>query len=447
MKLSLTRRRFLRQSGLAAAAAAAFPSILRSQEGGPALNEKLNIALIGVGGRGKSAIEALTTENYVAFCDVDDVTAAETYAAYPDVPRFRDYREMFAQMGEQIDAVVITTPDHMHFPIAMTALAHGKHLYVEKPLTHTVEEARRLTEAARAAGVVTQMGNQGHSNEGTRLTKEWIQAGLIGEVHEIHSWTDRPIWPQGLDLPDHSKFIPVVPDTLDWNLWLGVADDRPYDPAYLPFAWRGWWDFGCGAFGDMACHLMDAAYWALDLASPTAISAFSAGNTVHSAPTSSVVTYEFPARGSMPALTWKWYDGGLEPTFPADWEEGRAFAANGNGTLIIGSEASIVNTTYNASPRIFPATRMRELAPHLPPKTLPRVETSNHYLAWANAIRENRQPASTFDYAGPFTETVLLGNAAVRANRRLEFDADAVRFTNFESANQYLTKDYRPGWF
>lgn len=444
---SLTRRSFLEKSTLATAVAAAFPAIVRGQKNGVSATNRVNLALVGVGGRGRNAIQALADENFVAFCDVDDDRASETYEKYPDVPTFRDYREMFAALGEKIDAVVITTPDHMHFPIAMTAIAHGKHVYVEKPLTHTVEEARLLTEAARQAGVITQMGNQGHSNEGTRVTKEWIQAGVLGEIREVHSWTNRPIWPQGIKKPSHAEFIPVVPKTIDWDLWLGVAPERAYDPAYAPFKWRGWWDFGCGAFGDMACHIMDATFWGLELGSPTALSAFSAKNNDQTCPVSSVVTYEFAARRNQPALTWKWYDGGLTPPFPPDWEEGRSYYKDGSGTIIIGSEASMVNSTYGASPRIFPETKLRKLAPNLPPKTLPRVETSDHHVAWCNAIRDGRQPASNFDYAGPFTETVLLGNAAIRANRRLEFDADKVRFTNVESANQYLSKSYRPGFF
>lgn len=444
---ALTRRSFLQKTTLASAAVSAFPAIAKAKKDGVAATDRVNLAFVGVGGRGRNAIEALVDENIVAFCDVDEERASENYQKYPDVPKFRDYREMFAEMADKIDAVVITTPDHMHFPVAMTAIAHGKHVYVEKPLTHTVEEARLLTEAARKAGVITQMGNQGHSNEGTRLTKEWIQAGVLGEIREIHSWTNRPIWPQGLSLPDHSKMIPVVPKTLDWDLWQGVANTRAYDPVYLPFGWRGWWDYGCGAFGDMACHIMDAAYWGLDLGSPTSLEAYSAKNNDHSCPVSSVVQYEFGPRGNQPAVTWKWYDGGLTPPFPADWEDGRQYYRDGSGTLIIGSEASMVNSTYGSSPRIFPETKMRQIAPNLPPKTLPRVETSNHHLAWCNAIREDRQPASNFEYAGPFTETVLLGNAAIRANRRLEFDAAAVKFTNYEPANQYLTKTYRPGFF
>jgi predicted dehydrogenase len=441
-----TRRSFLQKSTLASAASLAFPAILRSQSGGASPNEKLNIAIVGAGGRGRSAVQALTNENFVAFCDVDDARAAETYEAYPDVPRFRDYREMFATLGDKIDGVVISTPDHMHFPIAMTAITLGKHVYVEKPLTHTVEEARLIAAAARKHGVITQMGNQGHSNEGTRLLKEWIAGGVLGEVREIHSWTNRPTWPQGLPMPDHSKMLPVVPDTLDWDLWQGVAPERNYDPTYVPFAWRGWWDYGCGAFGDMACHIMDGAYWGLELTAPTAVEAFSAKNSDVSCPVSSVVKFDFAARGSMPAVKWTWYDGGLTPTLPPEWESGRQLPRDGSGSLIIGSECSVLSTTYNSSVRVFPETKMRELAPHLPAKTLPRVATSNHHEAWTIAIREGQQPASNFDYAGPFSETVLLGNVAIRAGRRIEWDAPNMKIPNLPSAEKYLTKDYRPGF-
>lgn len=444
---ALTRRSFLQKTTLASAATVAFPAILKAQAGGGGPNSKLNLAIIGAGGRGRSAIEALTNETYVAFCDVDDERASQTYTEYPNVPRFRDYREMFAQLGDKIDAVVISTPDHMHFPIAMTAIAHGKHVYCEKPLTHTVEEARLLTAAARKAGVITQMGNQGHSNEGTRLLKEWIAAGVLGEVREVHSWTNRPIWPQGLELPDHSKMLPVVPKTLDWNLWLGVAPEREFDPTYVPFAWRGWWDFGCGAFGDMACHIMDATYWGLELSAPTAVEAFSAKMNAQSCPVSSVVKFEFAARGAMPGVNWTWYDGGLTPTLPADFELGRELPRDGSGSFIIGSEASVLSTTYNSSVRIFPEAKMKQLAPNLPPKTLPRVSTSNHHEAWAIAIKAGQQPASNFDYAGPFSETVLLGNVAIRANRRIEWSPTDMKIPNLPSAEQYLRKSYRPGFF
>lgn len=442
----ISRRRFLQTSSLAVGTAIAAPYIARAQNGGPSAINKVNLAIVGVGGRGRSAIDELAGETFVAFCDVDDVQAAKTYEEYPNVPRFRDYREMFAKLGDKIDAVVISTPDHMHFPIAMTAIAHKKHVYCEKPLTHTVTEARQLAAAAKKAGVITQMGNQGHSNDGTRILREWIEAGVLGEIREVHSWTNRPIWPQGIPVPDHSKMLPVVPKTLDWNLWLGVAAERDYDPAYVPFAWRGWWDFGCGAFGDMACHIMDGAYWGLGLTAPTAVSAFSAKGTEHSCPVSSVVNFDFAAQGKRPALKWTWYDGGLLPTLPALFEDKRQLPLDG-GSFIIGSEASVLSSTYNSSVRIFPETRMRELAPKLPKKTLPRVETDNHHLAWANAIRAGKQPSASFDYAAPYTETVLLGNVAIRAGRRIEWDAANLKIPNLPSAEKFLTKSYRPGFF
>lgn len=420
------------------------PAILRSQNGGPSPNNRLNLALVGVGGRGTAAVEGLAAETYVAFCDVDDKRAAQSYESHPDVPKFKDYREMFAAMGDKIDGVVISTPDHMHFPIAMTAIALGKHVYCEKPLTHTIEEARLLTAAAKARGVITQMGNQGHSNEGTRLLKEWIEAGVLGEVQEIHSWTDRPIWPQGLKLPDHTEETPPIPETLDWDLWLGVAAARDYDRAYAPFRWRGWWDFGCGALGDMACHVMDAAYWSLDLGPPSSVNAIAANGTQHSCPVSSVVTYQFPGRGSRAPLKWMWYDGGLRPSFPADFELDRKLG--GNGSLVIGSEASVITNTYNSSLRVYPETRMREIVPKLPAKTLPRVQSDNHHAAWADAIRDGRQPASSFDYSGPFTETVLLGVIASRVRRHLDWNAADMSIPNLPEAEQYLRKTYRPGF-
>ncbi len=244
----VSRRTFLKSASLASAALA-FPSLLRGQAGSP--NNRLNIACIGVGGRGYEAVKGLKGENFVAFCDVDDTAAAKAYAEFPGVPHFRDYRVMLEKLGHRIDAVTVSTPDHMHFPIAVAALSLGKHVFVEKPLTHTISEARLLAKLAREKKVATQMGNQGHAHDGMRVLKEWLQAGVLGEVREVHSWTNRPIWPQGVGMPDHSKLMPVVPATLNWDLWLGVAPAREYDPAYVPFKWRGYWDFGTGAHGDM----------------------------------------------------------------------------------------------------------------------------------------------------------------------------------------------------
>lgn len=439
---SMTRRTFVRTTSLASAAGLAFPTLLKSQQK-PSANDKLNIAFVGVGGRGSTAVLEHEHENLVAFCDVDDARAAVTYDKFPEVPRFRDYRKMFDRLDRQIDAVRISTPDHMHFPVAMAAIALGKHVYVEKPLTHTVEESRRLLKAAREKKIVTQMGNQGHSNQGIHILKEWVRAGVLGEVRHVHSWTDRPRWPQGLEAPDHSKLMPVVPETMDWDLWLGVAPKRAYDPAFAPTRWRGYWDYGCGALGDMACHIMDGAYWALDLSAPEWIEASSAKITKISAPTASIVTYQFPARGNMPPVTWKWYDGGLKPVLPSFMEPDRALPAN--GTLLIGSKASVLADTYYASVRIVPEPLMRELASSLP-RPAPLEAGITHSENWAQACKTGSEAVSHFDYAAPFSEVTLLGNIALRMGRRLSWDAAAMKFANYDPANQLLKKEYRPGF-
>jgi predicted dehydrogenase len=437
----LTRRTFLKTTALASAAVS-MPSILRSQEGQSPGN-RLNVALCGVGGQGRSAVESLKGENFVAFCDVDDERAAKTYGEFPSVPRFRDFRVMLDKMGGQIDAVTVSTPDHMHFPIAMAALSLGKHVFVEKPLTHTIAEARQLAALAREKKVATLMGNQGHANEGPRLLKEWFQAGVLGEVREVHSWTNRPIWPQGVRRPDHSRFMPVIPASLDWNLWLGVAAEREYDPAYLPFTWRGYWDFGTGALGDMGCHVMDGAYWALDLGQPTGVEAVSAHQTDVSPSIASVLAYEFPGRGNIAPVRLTWYDGGLLPVLPPDWEAGRRLEPS--GTLIVGSKATVLADTYYASVRIVPEARMQELAPTLPPKTIPRIK-GGHFAEWLRACKGGVPAGSNFEYASRLTETVLLGNVAIRARRRIEWDTAAMQVANLPDANQYVTTTYRPGF-
>lgn len=447
---ALSRRTFLKQTGLAAAALG-FPAIMRSADGpGPAQspNSKLNIACIGVGGRGKSAVVGVKDENFVAFCDVDDARASDTYKMFPDVPHFRDFRVMFDKLGSKIDAVTISTPDHMHFPIAMYALAHGKHVFCEKPLTHTIEEARRIALAAREKKLVTQMGNQGHAGDGIRQLKEWIQAGVLGEVREVHSWTDRPgkWWPQGSlanKAIDHSKFIPVVPPTLDWDLWLGVAQPHDYDPAYAPFAWRGFWDFGTGALGDMGCHLLDGAQWALNLDAPTHIEAVSALDNRATGPGASVVTFKFPARGALAPLTLKWYDGGLIPPPPPELEPDRSLPDN--GTLFVGSKATVLATLYYREVRIIPETKMLELTPTLPAKTIPRIE-GTHFEEWVRGCKGGPLPGSNFDVASRLTELCLLSNVAVRARRPIEWDSAAMKVTNLPAANAFLRKTYRPGF-
>ena len=371
---SLRRRDFLRAAA-PAAATLAFPHVLRSQ-GGVSPSSRLNVACVGVGGRGAAAVAAMKDENIVALCDVDDVRGARAVKANPGARQFRDFRRMLDEVGKSIDAVTVSTPDHMHFPVAMAAMALGKHVFVEKPIAHTVWEARQLAKVAAEKRLATQMGNQGHAGEGIRLLREWYEAGVFGEVTEIHSSTDRPIWPQGVKAPDHSKLIPVAPPSLDWDLWLGVAAARPYDPAYLPFNWRGFWDFGTGALGDMGCHMMDA-FWALDLPAPASVEAVSSGQTDLSAPTASVVTYLFPARGKRPALKWVWYDGKIQPALPPEFEVGRKFPEN--ATFIIGTKAAAIADPNYFTIRLMPESRMQEMASSLPPKTIPRIPGGNHF--------------------------------------------------------------------
>ncbi len=443
--IPVTRREFLKSASVLSAATLAFPYVMRGQEG-RSPGDKLNIACVGVGGRGADAVKGLMGENLVALCDVDDARAADTYKAHPEIGserRFRDYRRMLDKIGSQIDAVTVSTPDHMHFPIAMAAISLGKHVFVEKPLTHTISEARQLAKAAREKKVATQMGNQGHAGEGCRQLKEWVMAGVLGNVTEVHSWTDRPIWPQGVKAPDHSKMMPVVPGTLDWDLWLGVAAPREYDPAYLPFAWRGFWDFGTGAMGDMGCHILDGAYYALDLGLPARVEAVSAKQTAISPPTASMVTYHFPARAGMAEVKLTWYDGGLQPRLPGELEAGRLLESN--GTLIVGSKATVLADTYYDKVQIIPDAKMLALAQSLPPKSIPRVE-GGHFAEWVRACKGGAPAGSNFDYASGLVEVALLSNLAIRARRPIDWDGVAMKATNDADANRFVTKEYRPGF-
>jgi len=398
---------------------------------------KINIAAIGSGGRGKVDTNGTASENIVALCDVDFERARETFEKFPGARRFRDYREMLVEMDGEIDAVTVSTPDHLHFPAAMMAIEMGKHVFVQKPLTHTVREARLLTEAARRHRVVTQMANQGHSNEGTRLVKEWIEAGAIGDVHEVHMWTNRPIWPQNIPLPEERREVPA---TMDWNRWLGPTQFRPFHEAFAPFKWRGWWEWGCGAIGDMGCHTMDASFWALDLGAPERVSAKVDGGTEFSCPAGAEVTYEFPARGSMPPVVVKWFEGTLKnPPRPDALEEGREMPKGGQ--IFYGSKGTILaGGDYCESPRLIPDSAMREM--ERPPKTLERVP-EGHHGNWLRAIRgEIETPVSNFDYAGPLTEMALLGNVAIRCGVPFQWDARNLQCDRPE-AQAFIDKTYR----
>ncbi len=405
----------------------------------------LRIAYIGVGGIGGHHIET-TSEHGVqcpCYCEVDTARISNITEHFPSARGYQDYREMFDKDHKNFDAVMIGTPDHQHYPATILAMQLGKHVYTQKPLTHTVWEARQLAEAAKRYKVATQMGNQGHALEGWRLVYEWIHGGALGDVTEVHTWTDRPVWPQALEKSDEED---VPPKSLNWDAWVGPAPIRAFRrKVYHPFNWRGFWDFGCGALGDMACHTMDGMFWALDPGSPTSVEVVAATpNTAETFPKASVVKWTFPAKGTRPAFVAYWYDGGLRPSTPAVLEADRRIPDTGN--LFVGTKASmIVAGDYGESARIIPETKMREIG-----KPKPLLERSpGHQLEWLMACVGEKPldfPKSNFSYAGPFTETILLGNVALRVGRKLEWDSVAMKFPNCPAADAFLSKEYRSGW-
>ncbi|MBN2133462.1 MAG: Gfo/Idh/MocA family oxidoreductase [Sedimentisphaerales bacterium] len=444
---TLSRRRFVGS----AAATAAFSIVPRHVLGGPrnvAPSEKLNIAGIGVGGRGADDLRGVESEKIVALCDVDWRSAAGTFRRYPDAKQYRDFREMLDKEGDAIDAVVVATPDHVHAVASMAAIKRGKHVYCEKPLTRTVHEARALAEAARDANVATQMGNQGMAFEGNRLIKEWLRDGAIGDVREVHVWSDRPThqgklplwWAQGIERP---KDTPPVPDHLDWDLWLGPAPYRPYHPAYVPFRWRGWWDFGSGGLGDMGIHNLAPVFTALKLGAPTSVHASSTPVYEETLPLACTVHYEFPPRGDMPGVTLHWYDGGLIAARPPELEDSRELPRE-DGLIFVGDRGKMLVTGWGGnSPRLIPEARMK--AYKLPPKSLPR--SIGHYAEWIKACKEGTPTESSFAFAGPMTEAVLLGTVAVRTGgRKLLWDSERMRVINSPQANACLHYPYRTSW-
>lgn len=440
MNLPQSRRSFLRQSailaGTAALAGCQAPYVSRRRVLGA--NDRLNVAGVGVGGKGWVDINGCDSENIVGLCDVDSGRLAKAGEKFPSAQRFADWRVMFDQLGSGIDAITVSTPDHMHFPPAIRAIREGKHVYCQKPLTHTVWEARELAKAARAAGVATQMGNQGISHPKLRRDAELVKGGVLGPVHEMHCWTDRPIWPQGLTRPTDR---PPVPQELSYDLWLGTAPERPYHPAWGHFVWRGWWDFGTGAIGDMGCHLLNLGALVFDLSAPSAVEAWSEGTTSESAPKSSHIVWDFPARAGQPALKFHWYDGGKLP--PADLFPGAKY--DGNGVLVVGANDTML-TSYEGGARFKSGRTYDDFksAPELFPKM------SNwdrcHYEEWITACKGGPKAYSNFDTAGPVSEAVLLGNVAIRAGQRIEWDAKRLRVTNAPVANQFIRTTYRPGW-
>jgi predicted dehydrogenase len=441
---NLTRRTLLE----ATAAAAAFTIVPRFVLGGPRNippSEKMNVAGIGVGGMGATNLRNLESENIVALCDVDFAYAAKTFRRYPNAKTYKDYREML-QKQKGIDGVVVATPDHTHAVISMEAMKAGKHVYCQKPLTHNVYEARLLAQAAKEAKVATQMGIQGHSGEGARLICEWVWAGLIGEVRQVDAWCSLSYYPWGhaywsSKYAARPQDTPAVPATLDWDRWIGPAPLRPYHPAYHPAVWRCWWDFGCGMMGDRGAHTFDPVVWALKLGAPTSIEATSCGNTPEVHPLSAIVTLRFPARGDLPPVKLTWYEG-TRPPRPEDLEHGRNMPDEG-GALIQGTRGTIMCGVYGNSPRIIPESRMKEV--QLPQKTLPRVK-GGHEQDWVHAAKGGDPAGADFAYAGPLTETCLLGNVAKRLDTRIEWDAPNLRVTNLAEANRFVRTEYRKGW-
>jgi predicted dehydrogenase len=441
-----SRRRFLAS---AATSTAAFTILSSGSARTYAANEKLNIAAIGAGGRAASVLRGVDSENIVALCDVDEQRAAESFATYSRAKRYKDYRVMLDELHGSIDAVIVATPDHHHFHASMAALRLGKHVYCEKPLTHSVWEARQLTAAAQEAGVATQMGNQAQASKDTRRVQEFILDNAIGPVREVHIWTDRPgrgldgeFWPQGLARPSET---PEVPATLDWDLWLGPAPERPYNPAYVPFTWRGWWDFGTGALGDMGCHYFDPVVRALKLGPPSSVEATSTRVNEETYPQGSMVTYRFPARESMPAVTLTWYDGGLRPSRPTAFVKGDLVGAN--GLMLVGDDGLLMSDWDDWW--LLPDELAKAYGD--PPKVLPR--SPGHYEEWLLACRGGEPAGACFDFAGPLTETVLLGNIALRGQlregltqKRLMWDAEGMTFPGSPEAEQFLRREYRTGW-
>ena len=441
----MNRRHFLTTTG-----AATFTILQSGSARTYAANEKLNVASVGAGGRAVADITAVArTENIVALADVDWRNSATMMRTHGTAKRYKDYRKMLDEMGSEIDAVVVATPDHHHFHASMAAIKLGKPVYCEKPLTHSVWEARELAGAARKAGVATQMGNQAQADEQTRLVQEFVLDNAVGPIREAHIWTDRPsrglfdeYWPQAIDRPAET---PSIPDTLAWDLWLGAAPDRPYNPAYLPVKWRGWWDFGTGALGDIACHFFDPVFRALKLGAPLSVEASSTRVNEETYPLGSSITWHFPERGDMAAVKLNWYDGGLRPPRPEGIGENVVMGTN--GLLLVGDDGFLMSDWR--SWKLYPEKRGKEYG--APPKVLPR--SAGHHGEWIAACKGGEKAGSNFDWAGPLTEAVLLGNVALRPQLRedltrvrLEWNAENLAFSNFEKANQFLKREYRKGW-
>jgi predicted dehydrogenase len=459
-RFELTRRAFLMATTTSAVmsftGAAAAPNTAKVVPRKLSPNEKLNVAAIGAGGKGLSDIMACVNENVVALCDADWKRAAGAFERIPNAKRYKDYRNML-EAHPEIDAVTVSTPDHTHAPAAYMAMKMGKHVYVQKPLTHTVAEARLLAETAKEMGVATQMGNQGHSGNGVRELCEMLWSGAIGQVREAHVWTHRPVWKnQGVDKP----FPPMVtPEDLDWDRWLGAAPWRPYNKAYVPHDWRAWQDFGGGSLGDMACHIMDSVYMSLKLVETpfyTVQVVSQKGRNSQTFPISSTIKYSFPARGEMGPVDVYWYDGHWEdektgktvynrPKRPAEIPENQELGdENMNGSFLVGENGIITQGEYGGNPRLMPDEKMKDYKK--PDPFLPRIPGEDHAQNWLQACKGGEPACSNFSYAGPFTEMVNFGNLVVKSGKKLRWDNKKGVVTNARNAKEVVSKEYRKGW-
>jgi predicted dehydrogenase len=468
-----SRRRFIRNTGIAAAGFYIVPRHVLGGKGYVAPSDKLLIAGVGAGGKGGDDITQFSKSpnaEIAYLCDVDDRQAANLRKKFPKAKYYKDWRQMFDKEHKNFDAVSVGIPDHNHAIVAFHAMQLRKHVYVQKPLTHDIYEARTLTEAADRYKVVTQMGDQGSSHDDLRVLREWYDAGLIGDVHTVYCWTDRPVWPQGIPWP---KAQPTIPAGLDWDLWLGTAQKHDYIDNLVPFNWRGWWDFGTGALGDMGCHIIGPVFKILNLGYPTSVHA--SASTIYSGifeeayypksgPVSSVLSFNYKLKnGKDIKLTWM--DGGIQPERPDELKPNELLGGGANGALLIGTKGKMAFDVYGAKPQLIPSSRMADV--HVPQK-YPRVPGSymGHYVQWVDACRAGYEKAvvdSPFKgYAGPLTESILMGNLALLSfNFRekkgdgydypgrgitLEWDAQNMRVTNFDPANQFVRRKYREGW-
>jgi len=459
-----SRRDFIKTTSIAAASFMIVPRHVLGGKGFVAPSDKLVIAGVGAGGKGEDDIAhfARTGKAEIAYlCDVDDVQAANSVKAFPKAKYYKDWRELFDKEAKHIDAVSVSTPDHNHAIIAYSAMQLGKHVYVQKPLTHDIAEVRMLTDAAKKYKVVTQMGNQGASNDGTRQLKEWYDAGLIGDVHTVYCWTDRPVWPQGIAWPSTKA---AVPKTLDWDLWLGTAPKKDFVENLVPFNWRGWWDYGTGALGDMGCHLVEAPFNVLGLQYAKDVQAsvgtvyvgeFKKGEFPESCPPSSHITLTFPKTAKTKGdVTLHWMDGGIQPERPEELGPNERFGDDGNGTLFIGTKGKMMASTYSENPLLLPTSRTAQV--HTP-KTIKRVPggAEGHYGQWVEGCLAGygkTELSSSFDKAGPLTEALLMANLAVRSHDlkgghiKMQWDNAQMRITNFDEANQFVKRQYREGF-